>query len=92
MRTLFGGWERRIEWNLLRTALPHQPVVTLQRRWPRVREIHKAHMPKLQAEFEEMYLEAYSAGRVPPVDPADPSAFDLPFHVKWFRENLELPE
>jgi transcription factor C subunit 3 len=57
-----------------------------------VREIHKTHMQKLQAEFEEMYLEAYSAGRAPLIDPADPSTFDLPFHVKWFRENLELPE
>jgi transcription factor C subunit 3 len=49
-------------------------------------------MQKLQAEFEEMFLEAYATSQVPPFDPADHSAFDLPFHVKWFRENLELPE
>ncbi|CAZ85660.1 unnamed protein product [Tuber melanosporum] len=91
VRTIFGGWDRKIHWGLLTKALPQHSVITLQRRWPRVRDTHKAHMKKLQAEFEDMFLEAYESGEVPAFDLDDPSSFDLMFHVNWFRENLELP-
>jgi len=92
VRTIFGGWDRKIHWDLLTKALPQHSVITLQRRWPRVRDTHKTHMKKLQAEFEDMFLEAYESGEVPAFDMDDPSSFDLLFHVNWFRENLELPE
>lgn len=49
-------------------------------------------MKKLQAEFEQMFLEAYEKGQLPPFNPLDSSTFDLPYVVTWFRENLELPE
>ncbi|KAI5839302.1 hypothetical protein DFP73DRAFT_219762 [Morchella snyderi] len=92
VRTIFGGWDRKIDWNLVQTAIPKHNSLTLQKRWPRVREIHKTHMKKLQAEFEQMFLEAYEKGELPAFNPADSSTFDLPFVVTWFRENLELPE
>lgn len=92
VRTIFGGWDRKIDWNLVQTAIPKHNALTLQKRWPRVREIHKTHMKKLQAEFEQMFLEAYEKGELPAFNPADSSTFDLPFVVTWFRENLELPE
>jgi hypothetical protein len=91
-RTIFGNVDRKINWDLVQTATPqHEPVV-LQRRWPRVRDQHKTHLKKLQAEFEEMYLESYEKGLLPPIKLSDPMSFDLPLHVKWFRENLELPQ
>ncbi|RPB01092.1 hypothetical protein L873DRAFT_1678494 [Choiromyces venosus 120613-1] len=92
VRTIFGGWDRKIHWDLLTKALPQHSVITLQRRWPRVRDTHKAHMKKLQTEFEDMFLEAYESGEIPAFNMDDPSSFDLVFHVKWFRENLELPQ
>jgi len=49
-------------------------------------------MKKLQAEFEDIFLEANESGEVLTFDMDDPSSFDLLFHVNWFRENLELPE
>lgn len=92
VRTIFGGWDRKIDWGLVQTAIPKHNAITLQKRWPRVREIHKTHMKKLQAEFEQMFLEAYEKGQLPPFNPLDSSTFDLPYVVTWFRENLELPE
>lgn len=92
VRTIFGGWDRKIDWGLVQTAIPKHNAITLQKRWPRVREIHKTHMKKLQAEFEQMFLEAYEKGELPTFNPTDSSTFDLPFVVTWFRENLELPE
>lgn len=92
VRTIFGGWDRKIDWGLVQTAIPKHNAITLQKRWPRVREIHKTHMKKLQAEFEQMFLEAYEKGQLPPFNPMDSSTFDLPYVVTWFRENLELPE
>ena len=92
VRTIFGNIDRKINWNLVQKAMPqHQPVV-FQRRWPRVRDVHKTHLKRLQSEFEEMYLEAYAQGKLPPINTHDPMSFDLAYHIKWFRDNLELPE
>jgi hypothetical protein len=92
VRTIFGNVDRKINWNLIQKAMPqHEPVV-FQRRWPRVRDMHKTHLKKLQSEFEEMYLEAYAKGQLPSINLQQPMSFDLTHHIKWFRDNLELPE
>jgi len=92
VRTIFGGWHRKIHWKLHTKALPQHFVITLRRRWPRVCDTHEAHMKKLQADFGDMFLEAYESGEVPTFDMDHPSSFNLLFYVNWFRENLELPE
>ncbi|KAI5793241.1 hypothetical protein EDC01DRAFT_91164 [Geopyxis carbonaria] len=91
-RTLFGNVERKINWDLVQKAAPQHEAHVLRGRWPRVRDVHKPHLKRLQSEFEEMYLKAYSKGELPPINQFDPTDFDLRLHVNWFRDNLELPE
>lgn len=92
LRTLFGGGERRLHWGVIQKALPHTTALILQKGWPRVRDAQKRHLKRLQAEFEEMYLEAYAKGELPVVNLSDVWSFDLPYHVNWFRSHLRLPD
>ncbi|KAI5813673.1 hypothetical protein BZA77DRAFT_251144 [Pyronema omphalodes] len=92
VRTLFGNIDRKINWNLIQKAMPQHDTIVFQRRWPRVREMHKTHLKRLQTEFEEMYLQAYAEGHLPRLDMDHPMEFDIRWHIKWFRDNLELPE
>ncbi|KAI5789566.1 hypothetical protein FPQ18DRAFT_261372 [Pyronema domesticum] len=92
VRTLFGNVDRKINWNLIQKAMPQHDTIVFQRRWPRVREMHKTHLKRLQTEFEEMYLQAYAEGSLPRLDTDRPMDFDIRWHIKWFRDNLELPE
>jgi hypothetical protein len=91
VRTLFGNIDRKINWNLIQKAMPQHDTIVFQRRWPRVREMHKTHLKRLQTEFEEMYLQAYAEGSLPRLDMDRPMDFDIRWHIKWFRDNLELP-
>lgn len=92
VRTIFGNVDRKINWNVVQKALPQHETFILQKRWPRARDNHKTHLKKLQSEFEEMYLDAYAKGELPIIDLQRPWAFDVALHIKWFRENLELPQ
>ena len=92
VRTLFGGFDRRIDWNLVWTAFPDVELATLKARWPRVRDAHKTHLKKLQIDFEETYLTAYEKGEMPEIKRGENEDFDLPWHTKWFRENVTVPD
>ncbi|KAF8477313.1 hypothetical protein BDZ91DRAFT_843996 [Kalaharituber pfeilii] len=92
VRTLFGGYDRRIDWNLVATAFPDVELSTLRARWPRVRDAHKTHLKKLQVDFEEVYLAAYERGEMPEVERGVATDFDLQWHCRWFKENVTVPD
>lgn len=92
VRTLFGGFDRRIDWTLVATAFPEHDMTTLKARWPRVRDAHKTHLKKLQIDFEEVYLDAYERGEMPEITRGEIDNFDLPWHCRWFKENVTVPD
>ena len=92
VRTLFGGFDRRIDWNLVATVFPDYDMATLKARWPRVRDAHKTHLKKLQIDFEEVYLDAYGRGLMPEITRGEIGDFDLPWHCRWFKDNVAVPD
>jgi len=52
---------------LVAKAFPDYDLPTLKACWPRVRDAHKAHLKKLQVDFEEAYLDAYERGAMPEI-------------------------
>ncbi|KAF8430301.1 hypothetical protein EV426DRAFT_542339, partial [Tirmania nivea] len=91
VRTLFGGFDRRIDWTLVAKAFPDHDLPTLKARWPRVRDAHKTHLKKLQIDFEEVYLDAYERGEMPEITRGEIGDFDLPWHCRWFKDNVTVP-
>jgi len=92
VRTLFGGFDRRIDWMLVAKAFPDHDLPTLKARWPRVRDAHKTHLKKLQIDFEEVYLDAYERGVMPEITRGEIGDFDLPWHCQWFKDNVTVPD
>jgi len=92
VRTLFGGFDRRIDWVLVAKAFPDHDLPTLKARWPRVRDAHKTHLKKLQIDFEEVYLDAYERGEMPEITRGEIGDFDLPWHCRWFKDNVTVPD
>ncbi|KAF8450108.1 hypothetical protein BGX38DRAFT_1269609 [Terfezia claveryi] len=92
VRTLFGGFDRRIDWALVSKAFPDHDLPTLKARWPRVRDAHKTHLKKLQIDFEEVYLDAYERGEMPEIARGEIGDFDLPWHCRWFKDNVTVPD
>ena len=92
VRTLFGGFDRRIDWNLVATVFPDYDMATLKARWPRVRDAHKTHLKKLQIDFEEVYLDAYGRGLMPEITRGEVGDFDLSWHCRWFKDNVTVPD
>lgn len=92
VRMLFGEADRRIRWDLVQKALPHHQMSNLRGRWPRVRDMYRKYLKRIEMEFENLYLEAYEKGELPPIDLTRPSRFDVPLHVDWFRATFTMPE
>ncbi|TGZ83339.1 hypothetical protein EX30DRAFT_394559 [Ascodesmis nigricans] len=92
IRMLFGDRDRKIRWDLVQKALPHHPMSNLRGRWPRVRDTYRKYLKRIETEFENLYLEAYDRGELPPIDLSRPSRFDVPLHVNWFRKSFTMPE
>ncbi|KAI9828798.1 MAG: RNA polymerase III transcription initiation factor complex subunit [Thelocarpon impressellum] len=91
VRTLVGGVNRLIDFVIVAKILPGFDMATIQRRWSDIRQRHMAHMEKLQAEFQSVYIAAYHAGLVPPLDYEDLANHDWNWLVDWADKYLDAP-
>lgn len=92
IRTLASGYDARlIDWNLLPNCFPDLDPTYIQERARVVLNRSRLPIAKMQSDFQELYLEAYEQGRVPPINYDDLENYDWEWIVDWATEQLEMP-
>ncbi|KAK1139809.1 hypothetical protein N8T08_011128 [Aspergillus melleus] len=92
IRTLASGSDARlIDWNLLSHCFPDQDPVYIQDRAKVILNRMRLPIAKMQNDFQELYLDAYEHGRVPPINYDDLENYDWEWIVDWATEQLEVP-
>ena len=92
VRTLVGGSEQHIDWVLLARMFGSSfSERLLHRRWVAVRVMYKHSLEKLQFDFQDMFLQAYENGTIPPLDYDNYDDYDWNWLVDWTMKNLENP-
>ncbi|KAI9845504.1 MAG: hypothetical protein M1837_004843 [Sclerophora amabilis] len=91
VRTLTGGLDRNIDWVIVAKLFPQFDPAMLQKRWGSIFLKNKLQLEKLQADFQEEFIAAYEAKKVPPIDYDDLPNYDWNWLVDWVELNLETP-
>ncbi|MCJ1391605.1 hypothetical protein MMC18_004469 [Xylographa bjoerkii] len=92
VRTLVGGSEQFIDWVLLARMFGSRfSERLLHRRWVAVRVRYKRNLEKVQSDFQDMFLQAYENGTIPPLDFDNYDDYDWNSLVDWTMKNLETP-
>ncbi|KAL8671935.1 MAG: hypothetical protein Q9168_003591 [Polycauliona sp. 1 TL-2023] len=92
VRTLTGGVERNIDWVLVtKICDPEHDQASVQRKWPRVLQSHRLLAQQLEANFQDLFLQAYKDGLIPPLDYDDLLAYDWAWLVDWTIKHIDLP-
>ncbi|KAL9582984.1 MAG: hypothetical protein Q9212_002980, partial [Teloschistes hypoglaucus] len=89
VRTLVGGIQQNIDWVLVAQALPPeytQEAIHLE--WEKVRKSYSNQVQQIEAEFQTLFLKAYSEDLVPPIDYDDLPSYDWAWLVDWTITNL----
>lgn len=90
VRILVGGIEQHIDWVLLsRMFAPKYSETVIHHRWVFMRERHKAVIERLQVDFQEIFVQAYEQGVVPPLNFDDYDDYDWNWLLNWTVENLD---
>ena len=94
IRTLIGGLEQRMEWNIFQTLFQNFPNFNLpafRLRWSWVQRHQKEMIDRYQIEFENKFLEAYAAGELPSLDYENPGHYDWAGVITWALRKIALP-
>lgn len=92
IRTLASGNDARlIDWNLLPSCFPEYDPSYIQERARVVLNRSRLQVAKMQNDFQELFLDAYEHGRVPPLNYDDLENYDWEWVVDWATEQLEVP-
>ena len=84
VRTLTGGLEKIIDWVLVAKAFEGiRDQMFIHRKWNHVLQKHKFVVPKLEEDFQNMFLVAYEEGTVPPLDFDNLASYDWKWLVEW---------
>ena len=92
VRTLTGGLEQIVDWILVAKAFESDQSQTFVRsRWSYVLQKHKSILPKMESDFQDLFLEAYEEGTMPAVDYENLANFDWKWLTEWAMEKLKTP-
>ncbi|KAL8996491.1 MAG: hypothetical protein Q9169_004000 [Polycauliona sp. 2 TL-2023] len=92
VRTLTGGVERHIDWVLVtRICDPELDQAYIQKKWPRVLQSYKLLAQQLQANFQDLFLQGYKDGQIPPLDYDNLLAYDWDWLVEWTTKHINTP-
>ncbi|MCJ1431350.1 hypothetical protein MMC27_000701 [Xylographa pallens] len=92
VRILVGGSEQHIDWVLLARMFGSKfSERLLHRRWVVVRVRYKRNLEKLQSDIQDMFLQAYENGTIPPLNFDNYDNYDWDSLVEWTMKNLETP-
>ena len=94
VRTLTGGLEQNIDWVLLSHIFAdHQYSERLiHQRYAYLANRFRLMVDKLQADFQEIFAQAYEDGTVPPLDYDNLEDYDWNGLVDWTLENVDTPK
>lgn len=92
VRMLTGGIDSHIDWVLVTRAFqPEYDQAYVQGAWPKVLQQHRVQAEMVRTRFQQMFLDAYEKGLVPPLDYDNLEAYDWPWLIDWTIENLDTP-
>ena len=89
VRTLTGGLERIIDWVLVAKAFKGmRDQMFINRKWSHTLQKHKLILPKLEEDFQNMFMAAYEEGTVPPLNFEDLASYDWKWLTEWAMEHF----
>ena len=89
VRTLTGGLERIVDWVLVAKAFEGiRDQMFINRKWNHTLQKHKLILPKLEEDFQNMFLAAYEEGTVPPLNFEDLASYDWKWLTEWAMERF----
>jgi len=92
VRTLTGGVEQNIDWVLLTHVFGFEvPERFIHQRWAQLLQKHRLVVDKLQADFQDMFLQAYEDGTVPPLDYEKLEDYDWNGLIDWASQSIHAP-
>ena len=84
VRTLTGGIERIIDWVLVAKAFKGmRDQMFIHRKWSHTLQKHKLILPKLEEDFQNMFMAAYEEGTVPPLNFENLASYDWAWLTEW---------
>lgn len=93
VRTLSGGLERNIDWVLIDKIFEDDLAPKVANAcWARVLQKNRLHVEKMQADFQEIFLQAYESNSIPSLDYDNLKEYDWPWLVDWAQQQLEMPD
>lgn len=92
IRTLAGGFEGRvIDWALLPRAFPTHDPRAIQDRGRALLSRNRLQLAKMQSDFQERFIEAYTRDEVPRIDYENLERYDWEGVVDWAHTHLDAP-
>ncbi len=89
VRTLTGGLERIVDWVLVAKAFKGmRDQMFIHRKWSHTLQKHKLILPKLEEDFQNMFMAAYEEGTVPPLDFGNLASYDWKWLTEWAMEHF----
>ena len=89
VRTLTGGLERIVDWVLVAKAFGGmRDQMFINRRWSHTLQKHKLILPKLEEDFQNMFMAAYEEGTIPPLNFEDLASYDWNWLTEWAMERF----
>lgn len=93
IRTITGGLERNVDWVLVAQLFEdrYDPSF-VQSRWSTILQRNRLHVQRLQANFQDIFIEAYENNLVPPIDFDNLEDYDWAWLVDWAQKQLDMPD
>ena len=89
VRTLAGGLEKIVDWVLVAKAFGEmRDQMFIHRKWSHVLQKHKLILPKLEEDFQNMFMLAYEKGTVPPLNFENLASYDWKWLTEWAMEHF----
>lgn len=89
VRTLTGGLEKIVDWVLVAKAFGDmRDQMFIHRKWGHVLQKHKLILPKLEEDFQNMFMVAYEKGSVPPLNFENLASYDWKWLTEWTMEHF----
>ena len=89
VRTLTGGLEKIVDWVLVAKAFGEmRDQMFIHRKWNHILQKHKFILPKLEEDFQNMFMVAYEKGTVPPLNFENLVSYDWKWLTDWAMEHF----
>ena len=92
IRALTGGLEKRIDWVLVSKVF--EPTFTqmfVHSRWNLTLQKYKLVLPKMESDFQRIFMSAYEDGTVPAIDYDNLEEYDWKWLIEWTMANVDTP-